>query len=200
MSATISADLIKALRERTGAGFLDCKNALLETGGDLEKAAEKLRIQGLARAQKKEGREAKSGLVHSYIHGEGRIGVLVEVNCETDFVARTEDFRTLVREIALQIAANSPLVVRREELPEELVEKERQIYAEQAKREGKPSHIVEKIVAGRLENFYKEVVLLEQPYFREPKKTVEELVKEAVARLGENIVIRRFARFVLGGG
>jgi elongation factor Ts len=196
----ISAELIKTLRERTGAGFLDCKNALIETGGDLEKAVEKLRVQGLAKALKKEGREAKAGLVHSYIHGEGRIGVLVEVNCETDFVARTEDFRQLVREIALQIAANSPLVVRREELPPELIEKERRIYEEQAKKEGKPAHVIERIVNGKLENFYKEVVLLEQPYFREPKKSVEELIKEAIARLGENIVVRRFARFVLGGG
>lgn len=196
----ISADLIKTLRERTGAGFLDCKNALIETGGDLEKAVEKLRVQGLAKALKKEGREAKAGLVHSYIHGEGRIGVLVEVNCETDFVARTEDFRQLVREIALQIAANSPLVVRRVELPTELIEKEKRIYEEQAKKEGKPDHVVERIVSGKLENFYKEVVLLEQSYFRESKKTVEELIKEAIARLGENIVVRRFARFVLGGG
>lgn len=200
MGTPVTAQLIKTLRERTGAGFLDCKKALIETEGDLEKAAELLRIHGLAKAVKKEGREAKSGLIHSYIHGEGRIGVLVEVNCETDFVARTEDFKVLVREIALQIAAHSPISIRREDLPPALVEEEKRIYYEQALKEGKPPHIVERIVAGKLENYYKEVVLMEQPYFRDPKRSVEELIKDAVFRLGENIVVRRFARFVLGEG
>ena len=194
----VDLELIKELRARTGAGVLDCKNALIETEGDIEKAIEVLRKKGIARAAKKIGRQTNDGVIMAYIHPGNRIGVLVEVNCETDFVARTEDFQKFAREIAIQIAAMSPVAVSRDSVPEEVLEKEKEIYREQAISMGKPEHIVEKIVQSKLENFLKEKVLLEQPYFRDNKKTIEEFVKENIAKFGENITIKRFVRFELG--
>jgi len=194
----VDLELIKELRARTGAGVLDCKNALIETEGDIEKAIEVLRKKGIARAAKKIGRQTNDGVIMAYIHPGNRIGVLVEVNCETDFVARTEDFQKFAREIAIQIAAMSPVAVSRDSVPEEVLEKEKEIYREQAMSMGKPEHIVEKIVQSKLENFLKEKVLLEQPYFRDNKKTIEEFVKENIAKFGENITIKRFVRFELG--
>ncbi|MFS8512308.1 MAG: translation elongation factor Ts [Planifilum fulgidum] len=196
----ISAAQVKELREKTGAGMMDCKKALTEANGDMEKAIEILREKGLAAAEKKAGRVAAEGLVEAYIHAGGRIGVLVEVNCETDFVAKTEEFRSFVREIAMQIAAMNPKYVKRDEVPKEEVEKEREILRTQALNEGKPEHIVEKMVEGRLEKYFKEVCLLEQPFIKDGDKTVEQLVKEMIARIGENISIRRFVRFELGEG
>jgi len=194
----VDLELIKELRARTGAGVLDCKNALIETEGDIEKAIEVLRKKGIARAAKKIGRQTNDGVIMAYIHPGNRIGVLVEVNCETDFVARTEDFQKFAREIAIQIAAMSPVAVSRDSVPEEVLEKEKEIYREQAMSMGKPEQIVEKIVQSKLENFLKEKVLLEQPYFRDNKKTIEEFVKENIAKFGENITIKRFVRFELG--
>jgi len=179
---------------------MDCKKALTEANGDMEKAIEILREKGLAAAEKKAGRVAAEGLVEAYIHAGGRIGVLVEVNCETDFVAKTEEFRSFVRDIAMQIAAMNPKYVKRDEVPEDVVNKEREILRTQALNEGKPEHIVEKIVEGRLEKYFKEVCLLEQPFIKDGDKTVEQLVKEMIARIGENISIRRFVRFELGEG
>lgn len=196
----ITAAQVKELREKTGAGMMDCKKALQEANGDMEKASELLRKKGLAAADKKAGRIAAEGLVESYIHAGGKIGVLVEVNCETDFVAKTEDFRTFVRDIAMHIAATDPDYVRREEVPEDVIEKERAILKEQALAEGKPEHIVEKMVEGRLEKFFTQVCLVDQPFVKNPDITVEELVKEHIAKIGENITIRRFARFGLGEG
>jgi elongation factor Ts len=194
----ITAELVKELRQRTGVGLMDCKRALSETSGDLDKAIDELRKSGVAKAAKRSGREASEGLVESYIHPGGRVGVLLEINCETDFVARTEDFQTLVRNMAMHIAAASPLVVTRAEVDGGLVEKERAIFSEQLKLEGKPAEMVERIVDGKIEKFYEEIVLLEQPYVRDDKKKVEVVVNEAIAKLGENIVIRRFQRFALG--
>ncbi|MDI3327205.1 MAG: translation elongation factor Ts [Alicyclobacillaceae bacterium] len=196
----ISAAQVKELRERTGAGMMDCKKALTDAGGDMEKAIQLLRERGLAAAAKKAGRIATEGLVEAYIHGGGRIGVLVEVNCETDFVAKTDEFRELVRDIAMQIAASRPEYVRREDVPAEVVEKEKEILRAQALNEGKPAHIVEKMVEGRVEKFFKEVCLLEQPFIKNPDVTVEQLVKEKIAKIGENISVRRFVRFELGEG
>ena len=196
----ISAAQVKELREKTGAGMMDCKKALTEANGDMEKAIEILREKGLAAAAKKAGRVAAEGLVESYIHAGGRIGVLVEVNCETDFVAKTEEFRSFVRDIAMQIAAMNPKYVKRDEVPAEVVDKEREILRTQALNEGKPEHIVEKMVEGRLEKYFKEVCLLEQPFIKDGDKTIEQLVKEMIARIGENISIRRFVRFELGEG
>lgn len=189
---------VKELRERTGAGIVDCQKALNETGGDIEKAIVFLREKGLATAAKKAGRAAAQGMVGAYIHGGGKIGVLVEVNCETDFVARTEEFQRLVKDIAMQVAAANPRYVRRDEVPEAERERERAIYRAQTAQSGKPAAVVERIVGGKLEKFYSEACLLEQPFIREPSKTVEQLVKEAVARTGENIVVRRFSRFQIG--
>ena len=189
---------IKDLRERTGAGMLECKKVLEESGGDLDKAVELLRERGLAKAAKKAGREASEGLVDSYIHGDGRIGVLIEVNCETDFVARTEDFQSFVRELAMQVAATAPLAVSTDDLDQDLLEAERRIYRDQAVQEGKPDNVIDKIVEGRIRKFAEESVLLEQEYIRDPDKQVKDLITEAVAKLGENIVVRRFARFELG--
>ncbi|MGI6126066.1 MAG: translation elongation factor Ts [Planifilum sp.] len=196
----ISAAQVKELREKTGAGMMDCKKALTEANGDMDKAMEILREKGLAAAAKKAGRVAAEGLVESYIHSGGRIGVLVEVNCETDFVAKTEEFRSFVRDIAMQIAAMNPKYVKRDEIPAEEVEKEREILRAQALKEGKPEHIVEKIVEGRLEKYFKEVCLLEQPFIKDGDKTIEQMVKEMIARIGENMAIRRFVRFELGEG
>lgn len=196
--AEITADLVKQLRERTGAGFMDCKKALAEAGGDLDRAAEALRIKGLAQAAKKAGRTAKEGVVEAYIHAGGKIGVLVEVNCETDFVARTPDFKQLAHEIAMQVAATNPEYVSKEDVPEEAVAKERELLRAQALAEGKPERVVDRIVEGRLDKFYERLCLLEQPYIREPGMKVGDLVKQHVAKLGENVVVRRFARFEVG--
>jgi elongation factor Ts len=197
---SISASLVKELREKTGAGMMDCKKALTETNGDMEKAIEYLREKGLAAAAKKAGRIAAEGIVESYIHGGGRIGVLVEVNCETDFVAKTDEFRQMVKDIAMQIAASRPEYVRREEVPAEVIEKEKEILRAQALNEGKPAHIVDKMVEGRIEKFFKEVCLLEQPFVKNPDQTVQELVNEKIAKIGENISVRRFVRYEMGEG
>lgn len=196
----ITAAMVKELRERTGAGMMDCKKALVETNGDIEKAIDELRTKGLAKAAKKAGRVASEGVVASYIHGGGRIGVLVEVNCETDFVAKTDDFKSLVHDIAMQIAASSPEYVRREEVPEEVINHEREILKAQALEEGKPEKVAEKMIEGRLEKFFKEKCLLEQPFIKDPDKTVQELVHEHVAKIGENINVRRFVRYEVGEG
>ncbi|HEY1331684.1 MAG TPA: translation elongation factor Ts [Actinomycetota bacterium] len=198
MSGEISAALVKQLREMTGAGMMDCKQALVDADGDLDRAQEILREKGLAGVQKREGRTAGEGVVESYIHGEGRIGVLVEVNCETDFVGRTEEFRTLAREIAMQVAAQSPRWVTRDDVPADVVEGERKIYAERARQMGKPENVLDRIVDGMVEAFYRETVLLDQPYIREGDRTVGDLVKEVAAKVGENVIVRRFARFELG--
>jgi elongation factor Ts len=196
----VSAALVRELREKTGAGMLDCKKALEEADGNMEKAVEILREKGLSAAAKKSGRIATEGLVESYIHAGGRIGVLVEVNCETDFVAKNENFRQFVKDIAMQIAAASPRYVRREDVPQEEVEKEREILKAQALNEGKPEHIVEKMVEGRLGKFYEEVCLLEQAFIKDPDKKISELVNEKISQIGENISIRRFVRYELGEG
>ncbi len=197
---SISASLVKELRERTGAGMMDCKKALLETGGDIEKAVVFLREKGLAAAAKRAGRIAAEGLVESYIHGAGKIGVLVEVNCETDFVAKTEEFKSLAKDIAMQIAASKPEYVSREEISNEVVEKEKDILRAQALNEGKPAKIVDKMVEGRIEKYFKEVCLLEQPFIKNTDITVRQHLTENIARIGENITVRRFARFELGEG
>jgi elongation factor Ts len=194
----VSPSLVRELRERTGAGMMDCKKALSEVNGDVEKALVYLREKGLAAAAKRAGRTAADGVVASYIHAGGKIGVLIEVNCETDFVARTEDFQNLVKELAMQIAAANPRYVRREDVPAEVVEQERSIYAAQAANSGKPAQVIEKMVAGKVEKFYTEACLLEQPFIKDPDKQVGRLISDAVAKLGENVVVRRFARFQLG--
>jgi elongation factor Ts len=194
----IPADLVKRLREETGAGMMDCKRALMESGGDLEKAREILRSAGKAGRDKRQGRSAREGVIDSYIHLEGRIGVLVEVNCETDFVARTDDFKRLAREVAMQIAALRPRWISREEVPQDVIEGERKIYQEQARSTGKPENVLEKIVDGKLEAFFKESVLLDQTYIRDDKRTVGDLVDEVSGKVGEKVAVRRFARFQVG--
>jgi len=194
----VDMELVKQLRKMTGAGVLDCKKALEKTGGDLDKAVEELRKMGIAKAEKKMSREAREGIIDTYIHPGAKLGVLVEVNCETDFVANTAEFKDLVHNIALQIAATGPLAVSREQIPEEIIEKEKEIYRAQLEGSNKPPHIIEKIVEGKLEKFFQEAALLEQPFIKDPQKTVGDLVKEYIAKFGENIVIRRFARFRLG--
>jgi elongation factor Ts len=194
----VSAGAVKALRDETGAGMMDCKRALIEAEGDVDRAREILRTQGKASAQKRQGRAAKEGVVDAYIHMEGRLGVLVEVNTETDFVARTEDFRTLAREVAMQVAATNPRWVSREEVPQDVVDAERKIYEEQARSTGKPDKVIARIVEGKLEAFYKEFVLLDQPYIREDSQTMGSVVTGVAAKVGENVQIRRFARFRLG--
>ena len=198
--AEISASAVKELRERTGAGMMDCKKALAEAGGDHAKAEELLRKKGLSAATNKAGRIASEGAVASYIHMGGKIGVLVEVNCETDFVARTEAFQLLVKDLAMQIAAAAPLYVRREEVPQAIVDKELEIARHQAMEQKKPPAIAEKMATGKLEKYFKEVMLLEQPFVKDDKQSVQNLLTGAVAKIGENIQIRRFARFVLGEG
>ena len=198
--AEITAALVKELRERTGAGMMDCKKALSATDGDLEKAIDFLREKGLAAAAKKAGRVAAEGLVEAYIHGGGRIGVLVEVNCETDFVAKTDAFKELVKDIAMHIAATNPSYLKREEVPTAELEHEQAVLAEQARNEGKPEKIIEKMVAGRIEKYYKEVCLMEQPFVKDPDKTISDLITELIAKIGENISIRRFTRYQLGEG
>ena len=194
----VNANIVRELREKTGAGVMDCKKALGEANGDLEKAVIWLREKGIAQAAKRAGRVASEGSIGAYIHAGGKLGVLVEVNCESDFVAKTPEFQTLVKELAMQIAAANPRCVRREELSAEIIEQERQIYASQAA--GKPEPVVNKIVEGKLEKFYREACLLEQGYVRDPARTVSELLGEYVAKLGEKIEIRRFMRFQLGEG
>lgn len=194
----ISSAMVRELRDRTGAGMMDCKKALNEVGGDVEKALVYLREKGLAAAAKRASRTAAEGAVGSYIHAGGKIGVLVEVNCETDFVARTDDFQDLVRELAMQIAAASPRYLRREEVPADVVEQERAIFRTQAAESGKPEPVIEKIVNGKVEKFFGEICLLEQAYIKDPDRKVGDLVTDAIAKMGENLVVRRFARFQLG--
>jgi elongation factor Ts len=196
----ITAGMVKELRERTGAGMLDCKKALEESGGDAEKAIEILRKRGLAAAAKKAGRVAAEGAVGSYIHAGGKIGVLVEVNCETDFVARTDEFQELVRDVAMHIAAAEPRFVSREEVTDEVLATERRIYREQALEQGKPEAVVDRIVDGKVGKFYAEAVLLEQPFIKDPDKTIGDLLAEKIAKIGENIRVRRFSRYRLGEG
>jgi elongation factor Ts len=197
---TITANQVSELRARTGAGMMDCKKALAETGGDIDAAIEHLRKTGIAKAEKKSDREASEGLVHSYIHPGGRVGVLIQVNCETDFVAKTEDFQGLVRDLAMQVAAASPRGVRREDIPEGIIAKEREVFAAQMADQKKPAEVMERIIQGKIDKFYAETVLLEQPFIKDDSKTVDTLVKEISGKLGENIVVRRFARFALGEG
>jgi elongation factor Ts len=196
----ITAAMVKKLRELTGAGMMECKAALTEAKGDIEEATTILRKRGLAQATKKAGRTTNEGLIGSYIHMGGKIGVLVEVNCESDFVARTDDFQSLAREIAMHIAAASPQYVRREDVPPEVLDREREIYRAQMKDQNKPPQVVDKIVEGKLNSFYEQVCLLDQPSVRDPKVTVGQLVQSAIAKLGENIAIPRFIRFKLGEG
>jgi elongation factor Ts len=196
----ISVELVKDLRQRTGAGVIDCKKALQEAKGNMDAAIDYLRRKGLATAAKKAGRIATDGLVSSYIHAGGKMGVLVEINCETDFVAKTEDFQNFVKNIAMHIAATNPQYIRREEVPEEVLEKERDIYRNQALDAGKPQKVIGKIVEGKMERFYSEVCLLEQTYVRDSDLTIKDLLDAMIAKVGENISIRRFVRFQLGEG
>ncbi|MEN6413160.1 MAG: translation elongation factor Ts [Veillonellales bacterium] len=196
----ITAGMVKELRERSGAGMMDCKKALTETNGDIDKAIDFLREKGLAAAAKKAGRIAAEGLVEAYIHGAGRIGVMVEINCETDFVAKTDGFKALAKDIAMQIAAENPSYVRREEVPEEILNHEREVLKAQALNEGKPAKIVEKMIVGRIEKYYKEVCLMEQPFIKDTDRTITQLINENIAKIGENISIRRFTRYQLGEG
>ena len=200
MSTTTSftAKDVQELRQRTGAGMMECKKALEETGGDMEKAVDLLRKKGAAKAEKRTGKQTSEGQVGSYIHHNGKVGVLVEVNCETDFVARTDDFKQLVKQIAEHIAAAAPLAVDKDAVPADKVARERSIFEEQARQSGKPENIIAKMVEGKVESYYKEVVLLSQPWVREPKKTIGDLIKETSSKVGENIQVRRFARFQLG--
>ena len=196
----ISIEQVKDLRQRTGAGIIDCKAALQEAKGDMDGAIEYLRRKGLATAAKKAGRIAADGLVASYIHAGGKMGVLVEINCETDFVAKTEDFQTFVKNMAMQIAAANPQYIQREDIPPDVLEKERRIYRSQALDAGKPEKVIDKIVEGKVERFYSEVCLLEQTYIKDSDLTVKEVLDAIIAKIGENIAIRRFARFQLGEG
>jgi elongation factor Ts len=198
--AEVTATLIKDLRERTGAGMSDCKKALVEVEGDLDKAIDYLRTKGLAKAAKKAGREATEGAVVSYIHGGGRIGVLVEINCETDFVARNEDFQAFTRDVALQIAAMNPQFVRKDEVSADVVSRERDVLVAKAKETGKPDQVVQKMVDGQITKWMKEICLLDQAFVKDPDKTIEQIQQELVAKIGENIKIRRFVRFELGEG
>ncbi|RKX69682.1 translation elongation factor Ts [candidate division WOR-3 bacterium] len=194
----VDIDKLKELRARTGAGVVDCRNALLESGGDLDRAIEILRKKGIVKAAKKAGRITKEGIIDAYIHPGERIGVILEVNCETDFVARNQEFRRFVHDIALQIAATDPIGVSRSDIPGEIIEKEKAIYKSQIDTEKKPPHIVDKIIQGKLEKFYRDVCLLEQPFVKNPDITIGDYLKEQIAKFGENIVIRRFTRYVLG--
>jgi len=195
----ITAQLVKELREKTGVGMMDCKKALMEVEGDLEKAVDFLREKGLAKAAKKAGRIAAEGVVASYIHGT-RIGVLVEINTETDFVAKNDEFKVFVKDVAMQIAASNPQYVAREEVPAEVIEHEKKVLTEQAINEGKPANIAEKMVVGRLEKFYKEICLLEQPFVKDPDITINDYLMNLIAKIGENIKVRRFVRYEVGEG
>jgi elongation factor Ts len=194
----VSLDKVKSLREKTSAGILDCKKALSECDGDMDAAVEYLRKKGIAKAAKFADREATEGLVHAYVHPGAKIGVLVEVNCETDFVARTDEFKCLANDIALQVAATSPIALTREQLGEDVIEKEKEVYRSQALEEGKPEKVIDKIVEGKLEKFYEEVCLMEQVFVKDQEKKVEDVVKEVSGKVGENILVRRFTRFQLG--
>jgi elongation factor Ts len=194
----ITSAMVKELRDKTGVGIMDCKEALTASNGAMEEAIDYLRKKGLQTAAKRGARSTREGAVGSYIHGGGRLGVLVEVNCETDFVARTDEFQELVRDIAMQVAASNPRYVSQQEIPEEALTKERHIFEEQAKVAGRPEHVIPNIVAGRLEKFYQEVCLLNQPFVKNPDVTVADLIKEKIAKVGENITVSRFIRFVLG--
>jgi elongation factor Ts len=196
--ADITAVMVKELREKTGAGMMDCKKALGEAEGDMEKAADILRKKGIAKAAKRAEREVKEGLVEAYIHPGSKLGVLVEVNCETDFVANTDDFKNFARNVAMHIAASNPLSIKREELDQALIDKEMEVYKDQARNQGKPEHILDKIVQGRVEKYYSEVCLLEQPYVKDPDRTIQDLLTETIAKIGENITIKQFARFRIG--
>ncbi len=194
----ITAEMVRKLREETGAGMMDCKSALVEADGDMDKARDGLRKKGLAAAAKKAGRTASDGMVGHYIHPGSKVGVLVEVNCETDFVAKTQEFQQLVKDLGMQIAAAAPRYVSRDEVPAAELESEREIYRAQARRAGKPENLVDRIAEGQVERFYKDVCLLEQPFVKQSDRTVEEIVKEAIVRFGVNVAVRRFARFQLG--
>ena len=196
--ADISKDLVKDLREKTGAGMGDCLKSLQEAEGNMEKAIEILRKKGIASADKRNTRTAKEGLVYAYIHGGGKVGTMVEVNCETDFVARTKEFEELCKEIAMQVAAMSPRYLKREEVPSDIVAKEKEIYKVQMADQKKPANVIDKIIDGKLEKFYKDTCLMEQAYIKDDSKNVDILVKEAIGKIGENIVVKRFAKFVLG--
>ena len=196
---TVTASQVQELRQRTGVGMMECKRALEEADGDIDRAIDLLRLKGQASAARKAGRVANEGRVEAYIHLGGKIGVLIELDCETDFVAKTDDFRDLARTLAMQVAATAPLAVRREEIEPEVVEREASIYRQQAEESGKPPEIVEKIARGRLDKWYQEVCLLEQAFVKDPDRKVSDVVTEAVQRLGENIVVRRFVRFEVGG-
>ncbi len=198
--AAVTAGAVKELREKTGAGMMDCKKALSECDGDLTKATEWLRQKGLSKAGAKTGRVTAEGAVGSYIHMGGKLGVLVEVNCETDFVARTDDFQELVKDVAMQIAALNPKYVRREEVPEDVVAKERELYLNQVKESGKPQAAWDKIVSGKMDKYFAEICLLDQPFAKDQTKTVKQMIDEKIAKTGENIQVRRFARFLLGEG
>ena len=196
----ITAAMVKELREKTGAGMMDCKKALTEANGDMEKSIETIRERGLAVAAKKAGRVAADGLVEAYIHGGGRIGVLVEINCETDFVAKTAEYKEFCRDIAMQVAASSPQFVRREDVPQDVIDQEKALTRAEAEEEGKPANIIEKMVEGRTEKYLKEACLLEQPFIKNTDITVQQLLNEKIAKIGENITIRRFARYHVGEG
>jgi elongation factor Ts len=200
MSTTtnFTAKDVQELRQRTGAGMMDAKKALVETHGDMDKAVDMLRAKGIAKAEKRAGRAASEGAIGSYIHHNGKVGVMVEVNCETDFVARTDDFKLLVKELALHIASAAPLSVEKDGVDPAIIEHERKIYEQQVRESGKPENLVAKIVDGKVEAYYKEVVLMSQPWIREPKKTIGDLVKEASSKLGEHIAVRRFVRYQMG--
>ena len=195
---TIDAKTVKVLREKTGAGMMDCKRALVETEGNLEKAVEALRKAGVAKAEKKGSRSAQDGLIYSYIHHGGRLGVLLEVNCETDFVAKTDGFKDLVHNLSIQIAATSPLSLSRDLVAKELIEKEKNIYQEQAKSSKKPKNVIEQIIEGKMDKYFQEICLLEQPFIKDPDKTVKDLIAESIATLGENITVGRYTRFAIG--
>ncbi|HOI93810.1 MAG TPA: translation elongation factor Ts [Syntrophobacter fumaroxidans] len=198
MTLEITAVMVKDLREKTNVGMMDCKKALQETGGDLEKAVDLLRQKGLAKAMKRAGKEASEGMVHAYIHAGGRIGVLIEVNCETDFAAKSEDFVEFVKNVAMQVAATNPLGIVPEDIPQDVVERERAIYMAQAQESGKPQNILEKMVEGKMRKFFEESTLLQQSYVKNPDKTIQDYLNELTASIGEKIIIRRFARFQLG--
>lgn len=195
---SINASQVKELRDKTGAGMMDCKKALVEVGGDVEKAITYLREQGISKAAKKEGRTTAEGVIATYIHTGDKLAVMIEVNCETDFVARTDNFKTFAKDLAMHVAASSPICVTREELDQETIEKEREVYRQQALNDGKPEKIVDKIVDGKIDKFYSEVVLMEQQYVKDSEKTVEEFVKGTISALGENMKVARFTRYRLG--
>jgi len=194
----ITATMVKELRDKTGAGMMDCKKALTEMGCDMEKAVDYLRKKGLAKAAKRSGREATEGMVHAYIHGGGRIGVLLEVNCETDFAGKSDDFVEFVKNVAMHIAAANPIAITPEEIPQEIIAREKAIYMDQARESGKPENILEKMVEGKMRKFYEETALLQQAYVREPSKSIQDYLNELVAKIGEKIMIRRFVRYQLG--